>query len=78
MKYFLYPALISLVIGAVFCNGVCCGIDHTCRTFGNGARKSFTLSNIEQLNAELAKGYDVEYTYNVTNMVLKKKESKAL
>jgi hypothetical protein len=78
MKYIFVPVLIALVIGLLFCNGVCCGVDHTCRTFSRGDRKVFTWSSIEQLNVELAKGYEVEYTYNITNMVLKKKESKAL
>jgi hypothetical protein len=72
MKYLLYPILGATIIGLIFLNGVCCGVHHTCTSFSNGTRKVFTWSNVEQLNAELAKGYTIESTYNVTNMILKK------
>lgn len=40
--------------------------------FSCGDLKVYSWSSVEQLNAELAKGYEIEKTYNVTNMILRK------
>jgi hypothetical protein len=67
--------------------GVICGLGFSftvilCVTFGEvmtydrlaaGELKVYTWSNINDLNAELAKGWEVQKAYNMTNVVLRKK-----
>ena len=44
--------------------------------YSKGIYKTYSWSDVKDLNAELAKGYKVIRTYDVTNMVLEKVESK--
>lgn len=49
------------------------GMSFTDFEFSRGERKVFAWSNVSDLNAELAKGWTVIRTYDVTNNVLGKK-----
>lgn len=72
MKEFLIGVVIVIVMLGTIATVITHSHDSTCKSFGNGTRKVFSWSTSEQLNVELAKGYEIEKTYNVTNMILKK------
>jgi hypothetical protein len=64
--------IIALLLAVTFLVGGIIGLKFKQDDFGVGNLKVYSWSNVEQLNAELAKGYTIESTYNVTNMVLRK------
>lgn len=72
MNEFLIGMVIAIVMIATISVTVIQGNALMCKSFANGERKAFSWSTTEQLTTELAKGYEIEYTYNVTNMILKK------
>lgn len=77
MKPFEFIGLIC-GLGLVFCGGLILGSvleSRDCHySYSHDRYKVYSWSDIKDLNAELAKGYRVIKTYDVTNMVLEKVE----
>jgi hypothetical protein len=67
-------------IALIFLGGALIGSVHELKcchsNYSKGIYKTYSWSDVKDLNAELAKGYKVIRTYDVTNMVLEKVESK--
>jgi hypothetical protein len=64
-------ALLVLVVASMYI-GWKAGSSFSDFEFAHNERKTFTWSNISELRTELAKGYVVRQTYDVTNNILEK------
>jgi len=68
--YAIFTTILLIIAGVLFFR---MGMSFTDFEFSRGERKVFAWSNVSDLNAELAKGWTVIRTYDVTNNVLGKK-----